>query len=308
MNTNIGKLAITNAELWKLAHIAFGVLVILTVAIVLRRTASRYIASSVERYRVRKAIALVAWLAGFLLVIAAFSDRLGTFGITLGVVGAGVALSLQDVIASVAGWASISTGNVYKTGDRIQIAGVRGDVIDIGVFRTTLMEIGQWVNGDLYNGRIVRIANNAVFKDVVYNYSADFPFVWDELTLPVKYGGDYKLAGEILNRVASQLLGEYVASAKATWKAVAQKYLIEQAQIEPMVTLLATDNWIEFTLRYIVDYKLRRITRHQLFVRILDELERTNGRVEIASGTYAIVEAPPLELNIKEPKARSEPL
>ncbi len=302
METNIGKLIVTNADFWKLVHIAFGILVILIVAFALRRTASRYIANSVDRYRVRKGITFLAYLAAFLMIIAVFSERLATLGVTLGVVGAGVALALQDVITSVAGWATISTGNIYKTGDRIEIGGVRGDVIDIGVFRTTLMEIGQWVNGDLYNGRIVRISNNAVFKDPVFNYSADFPFVWDEFTLPVKYGGDYALAGEILNRVANQLLGEYVASAKATWKSVAQKYLIEEAQIEPMVTLVANDNWVEFTLRYIVDYKLRRITRHQLFVRILDELQKTGGRVEIASGTYAIVEAPPLELTVRENK------
>jgi small-conductance mechanosensitive channel len=302
MNSDIGKLVITNADLWKLVHIAFGVLVVLVVALLLRRTASRYVANPVERYRVRKAITFLAYLAVFLIVIAVFSERLATLGVTLGVVGAGIALALQDVITSVAGWVTISTGNVYKTGDRIQLAGVRGDVIDIGVFRTTLMEIGQWVQGDLYNGRIVRVANNAVFKDAVYNYSADFPFVWDEITVPVKYGGDYKLAGEILNRVATELLGEYVASAKATWKSVAQKYLIDEAQIEPMVTLVANDNWVEFTLRYITDYKLRRNTRHELFTRILRELDNTNGRVEVASGTYAIVEAPPLQLNINERK------
>ncbi len=300
MNTEFWKGAFSNADFWKLIHIAFGVLVILVIALLLRRTAARYISGSVERYRVRKAIALIAWLAAVLLVIAAFSNRLGTFGITLGVVGAGVALALQDVFTSVAGWATISTGNTYKTGDRIQIAGVRGDVIDIGIFRTTLMEIGQWVNGDLYKGRIVRVANNVVFKDAIYNYSADFPFVWDELTLPVKYGGDYKLAGDILDRVANQVLGEYVASAKATWISVAKKYLIDEAQIEPMVTLVANDNWVEFTLRYITDYKLRRATRHRLFTDILKEIEKTGGRVEIASGTYAIVEAPPLEMTLKE--------
>lgn len=302
MEANIGKFLISSPGLWKLVRIAIGIFVIMIAAVLLRRTVSRYVTNSVDRYRVRKAITFLAYLVIFLIVIASFSDRLATLGITLGVVGAGIALALQDVITSVAGWATISTGNIFKTGDRIQIAGIRGDVIDISVFRTTLMEIGQWVNGDLYNGRIVRVSNNAVFKEAVYNYSADFPFVWDEITLPVKYGGDYALAEEILNRVANQLLGEYVASAKATWQSVAKKYLIEEAQIEPMVTLVANDNWVQFTLRYITDYKLRRNTRNELFTRILKELEKTNGRVEIASGTYAIVEAPPLELTVKETK------
>jgi small-conductance mechanosensitive channel len=65
----------------------------------------------------------------------------------------------------------------YNTGDRVQLGGIKGDVMDIGVLRTTIMETGQWVDGDLYNGRIVLIANSYVFKEPVFNYSGDFPFM-----------------------------------------------------------------------------------------------------------------------------------
>ncbi len=60
------------------------------------------------------------------------------------------------------------------------------------------MECGQWVNADLYNGRIVRIANSFVFKEPVFNYSGDFPFLWDEIMVPIKYGSDYRLARQLL--------------------------------------------------------------------------------------------------------------
>lgn len=63
------------------------------------------------------------------------------------------------------------------------------------------------VKGDQYNGRIVRIANSFVFKEPVYNYSADFPFVWDEITIPIKYGSDHNLARQIISRVASDSVG-----------------------------------------------------------------------------------------------------
>ncbi len=96
--------------------------------------------------------------------------------VALGVPGAGIAFALQEVIASVASWVAVSFGNFYSPGDRVQLGGIKGDVIDVGVLRTTLMEMGEWVNGDLYNGRIVRVANSFVFKEPVYNYSADFPF------------------------------------------------------------------------------------------------------------------------------------
>jgi hypothetical protein len=76
------------------------------------------------------------------------------------------------------------------------------------------------------------------------------------------------------------------------------KYLIETENLEPAVTMIITDNWIEFTLRYIVDYKKRRSTRDKIFTRVLDEIGKTDGRVAIASTTLQLVEAPPLSVRI----------
>ena len=70
----------------------------------------------------------------------------------IGVAGAGIAFALQEIIASFAGWFAIALSNFYRTGDRVQLGGIKGDVIDIGVLRTTLMEVGEWVKGDLYTG------------------------------------------------------------------------------------------------------------------------------------------------------------
>jgi small-conductance mechanosensitive channel len=188
--------------------------------------------------------------------------------------------------------------------DRVQLGGIKGDVIDIGVLRTTVMELDQWVNGDLYNGRVVRIANSFVFKEPVFNYSADFPFLWDEIVLPVKYGSDYRLAREILERVASQTVGDYVPHAMSSWREMVEKYMIEDARIDPMVTMVANDNWMEFTLCYVVEFKQRRATKDKLITRILDELEKTNGRVAIASATVHLVETPVMDVRVTEKKGR----
>jgi len=288
---------ITNPAVRKLLDFAIGMAVIGIATVLLRRTAEKYIVKSTDRYKVRKFITLAAYLVAVLLIFDIYSGR---WGVAIGVASAGVALALKDVITSVAGWVGISAGGFYKTGDRIQLAGIRGDVIDVGVFKTTLMEIGQWVKGDLYNGRIVRISNNLVFTETIFNYSADFPFVWDEFTLPVKYGSDLLLAQEILNRVCNEVIETYVTLAKDKWNEVARKYLVEETELEPMVTMRATDNWVEFTIRYIVDYKRRRVTENELFRRILDELQKTNDRVQIASGTYAVVQVPPLQVSIRD--------
>ena len=128
---------------------------------------------------------------------------MGGLTVALGVAGAGIAFALQEVIASFAGWLAIMFGGFYKTGDRVQLGGIKGDVMDIGVLRTTIMETGQWVDGDLYNGRIVLITNSFVFKEPVFNYSGDFPFLWDEIKIPIQYGSNYDLATEIIQLAAN---------------------------------------------------------------------------------------------------------
>ena len=140
-------------------------------------------------------VTFLGYFTGSIAISMIFSASLGKMAVVFGVAGAGIAFALQEVIASLAGWVAISFGNIYNTGDRVQLGGIKGDVIDIGMLRTTMMEIGQWVNADLYNGRIVKIANSFVFKEPVFNYSGDFPFFWDEITVPIKYGCDYRLSG-----------------------------------------------------------------------------------------------------------------
>ena len=69
------------------------------------------------------------------------------------------------------------------------------------------MECGSWVNADSYNGRIVRVANSFVFKEPVFNYSGEFPFLWDEITIPVRYESDYAEARRILDEIAAAVVG-----------------------------------------------------------------------------------------------------
>jgi len=275
-----------------------GIFIINLVVHFSRRSLSQFIPDADIRYRFRKVFTFLSYLVIVLFLTIVFNDRLGQLTVVFGVVGAGVAFALQEVIASFAGWIAISSGQFYKPGDRVQLGGIMGDVIDISILRTTVMEIGGWVKADQYNGRIVRIANSFVFKEPVFNYSADFAFVWDEIIIPVKYGSDHRLARQILQKVADEVVGEYVPQAQAEWKNLVRKYLIEDASIEPMVTLVTTDNWMEFTLRYVVDYKARRIKKDQLFTRILDEFLSTDGHVAFASMTVHLVETPVFDVRV----------
>jgi small-conductance mechanosensitive channel len=267
---------------------------------IINRLVTRKIKDDQARYRTRKFVSFTGYFAVILFLLIFYRQILGGVAVALGVTGAGVAFALQEVIVSVAGWLAITFGNFYAPGDRIQVGTIRGDVIDIGILRTTLMECGVWVEADLYTGRIVRIPNSSVFKGPVVNYSADFPFLWDEITVPVKYGNDYDLAREILEQVINEIVGDYVQNAKKAWEATVKKYFIESDMIDSVVTMVFTDNWVEFTVRYIVDYKQRRRLKDRIFSRILEEFDKTGGRVAIASSTFQLVDPPKFEIKLSK--------
>jgi small-conductance mechanosensitive channel len=282
----------------KIVSIIVGIVIISVLTRATRRVLLGRIENTDTRYRIRKLVNAAGTLVAIILISVVFSDKLGNLTVAFGVAGAGIAFALQEVIASIAGWVAVSFGNFYSVGDRVQLGGISGDVIDVGVLRTTLMETGQWVKADLYNGRIVKVANSFVFKEPVFNYSGDFPFLWDEITVPVKYGSDYRLAREIFQKIGDDTLGGLVPEAQKTWREMVKKYRIEDARVEPMVTLIANDNWMEFTIRYVTDYKRRRSTKDILFTRILEEVDASGGKIALASATFHLVEAPVINVRM----------
>lgn len=279
----------------KLVTIFIGIAVIWGVIKIVNRNLSGRIANNHARYRTRKFVSFMGYILVAVLITTVYSEKLGGLTVALGVAGAGIAFALQEVITSVAGWLAIIFGGFYKTGDRVQLGGIKGDVIDIGVLRTTIMETGEWVNGDLYNGRIVLVANSFVFKEPVFNYSGDFSFLWDELVIPVQYGSSIEQTKKIMLAAAEEIVSEFKNEAVAEWGEMTRKYMIEKAKTEPMVTMIATDNGLEFTLRYTVDFKQRRGTKDKLFTKIITDIEATGGTIKLPQATLEILKFPKSE-------------
>ena len=279
-----------------------GLVIVIFVSRIIKKPITRYVDNIDTRYHLVKFINFSGYLIIILLLIVIFSEYLGNLTVAVGVAGAGIAFALQEVIASFAGWFAITFAGFYKPGDRVQLGGIKGDVIDISFLRTTLMEVGEWVSADLYSGRVVRVANSFVFKEPVFNYTGEFPFLWDEITVPVKYGSDHNLTRQILEKVVRETVGEYAENAHSAWITFSKQFLLEEATVEPSVSLICNDNWMEFTLRYVVNYKVRRLTKDRLFTKILDEFEETEGTVKFASTTLQLVETPPIDIRISPNK------
>ena len=270
----------------------------------LRRFLRKNIAETGARYKTQKGVEIIGYFVLIILSFSYFTGNIKDFTLAIGLFSAGIAFTLQELILSIAGSLYIFVVKVYKPGDRIEINGIKGDVIDVDSIYTTMMEIGQWVSSDNYTGRIVKLSNAFVFKGPIYNYSQDFPFIWDEFNLPIRYGSDIDLAKSIVKEIASNILSDYTTQSKLQWKEVVNKYYIEDAIIDPTLAIKLTDNWIEFNLRYIVDYKKRRITKHLLNDDIRQAFEATNNKVILASSTIELIKIPELKVDINPDKKK----
>lgn len=108
-------------------------------------------------------------------------ERFQSIGTFLGLLSAGIAIALKDLLANFVGWIFILVRKPFKIGDRVEIENFAGDVIDIHVFRFTLLEMGNWVDADQTTGRVVHIPNGKIFTNALFNYHAGFNYIWNEI-------------------------------------------------------------------------------------------------------------------------------
>jgi len=286
------------------AVIKFGTLLLWIILIVfaisfLRKILKKRIADVAIRYKAQKGIEIIGYVLIVILILLFFTVKnLEDYTVIIGLFTAGITFTLQELILSIAGSFYIFFVRVYKPGDRIEINGIKGDVIDIDSIYTTLMEMGEWVSSDNYSGRIVKISNAFVFKGPIKNYSMDFPFVWDELNVLITYESDRELAKKVILDQASNYLAEYTQNSIKKWQEMVERYYIEDSKLDPTLAITLTDNWVAINLRYITDYKRRRATKHELFERIQEAIKNTNGKVNFASTTLQLLKIPEMDVNL----------
>ncbi len=214
----------------------------------------------------------------------------------LGFATAGLAFAMQEVIGALAGWVSILTGRHFRVGDRIQMGGVRGDVIDLSPLRTKILEIGSGhdensrIRGRQYTGRVVSVSNKAVFAEPVFNSSATFDYLWEELTVPVAYADDWSAAERILREEAERVSSS--ADARRAMQEVRRRYPVGRAEVQPRVFVRATDNWVELSARFVVPVRSARAVKDQMTRRVLDRFAELSIRVASATQDITVHPAP----------------
>jgi small-conductance mechanosensitive channel len=245
------------------------------------------------RQVIRLAI-LAATVAGVAWVWKATGHDLGA---PAGWLAAGIAVASQRVITAFAGYVIILVGNIFTVGDRITIGGVRGDVVQLGFMQTTVMEMGQtpaeqsddpsmWIRGRQYSGRIVRVTNDRIFDEPLYNFTRGFAFTWEEIMIPVRYGDPHARVESIMRDAAERQTRDVVAAAREQLPKVKRYFREETPVLEPTVYLRLTDNWIELSVRYLSPARGSRELSDGINREILHAMEAE--RIPVASATQTV--------------------
>ena len=222
------------------------------------------------RYRWKKTSHYVAFTVVVFLLGRLWFEGFQSLATYLGLVSAGIAIALKDLVINFVAWAFILWRRPFEVGDRIQIAGVAGDVIDLRIFQFTLLEIGNWVDADQSTGRVIQVNNGKVFTEHLANYSKGFAHIWNEVSVLVTFESDWRKAKKLLAQSASVHGEQLSAAAQEKLREVARRYMIFYSNLTPTVYTSVRDSGVLLTLRYLCDPRKRRTTEEKIWEEILD--------------------------------------
>ena len=258
---------------------------------VAQRLIGRYGTDPHRIYATSRSIRRLGVFLGISAVILLFSGQIRDILTVLTLIGAGMAIALSQVLMSVAGWMRITMLTSYSQGDRIEINGVRGDVVDIRMLRTTLLEIGGWVDGDQSTGRIVHIPNSWVYLHAVYNYTRTFNFIWNELSYTLTFKSNWEAARDIITEFANESAAIVEKQARSQIKQLSAEFLIHYSVMTPFVYVSVATDGVKLTLRYLCEVRKRRGSSHALNVSILAAFDDRND-IEFAFRTMSLHQLP----------------
>jgi small-conductance mechanosensitive channel len=218
----------------------------------------------------KQGVSLIVAAILILGVMSIWFDNPASLASVLGLIGAGIAFALQRVITAVAGYFVILRGKTFNVGDRILMGGVRGDVVGLSFMQTRIMEMGQspreetdkksWVRSRQFTGRIVTVTNDKVFDEPVFNYTHEFAYIWDEVSIPVRYSSDYAAAEKCIHSAAAKHALSREKIGEEEVKRIEERFGIDVGEIDPRVFWRVTEDWLEMTVRFLgPDHGIRNI-------------------------------------------------
>ncbi|MCK5923412.1 MAG: mechanosensitive ion channel family protein, partial [Methylococcales bacterium] len=248
--------------------------VIITILYFLRFLAWRFLLGETHRdprtlYTWRKVIGYITVVLGFFFVGRLWLEGIHSLATYLGLVSAGLAIALQDVVVNLAGWGFIIWRRPFSVGDRIEIGDNQGDVIDVRLFEFSLLEIGNRVNAEQSTGRILHIPNGRVFTEVFANYNQGLPYIWNEIPVMITFESDWRKAKSLLLDIVNRHAPDVSEGLKRYRRRTDRRFVIAYRNVTPTVYTAVAESGVRLSLRYLVAPRKTRDTEQTMYEDIL---------------------------------------
>ena len=252
--------------IFRLVFLAILIGVVLGFGEVWRRTIVRYVQDVRRRYQLLLVRRIVLWVLVGLVLVFTFSSELGSMVTFAGLITAGVAVALQNVIVSIVGYFFLIGKYGVRVGDRVQVAGVNGSVIDIGLVRFHVMELEAGSTDPQPTGRVVAFSNSIVFQATpgLFKQIPGTSFIWHEIKLTFAADSDHKAARERVSRAVEVASADYKESLERQQQMMARSVeSMPTGELKPRVRSHFTPTGQEFVIRYpVVMQKAQEIDEH----------------------------------------------
>jgi small-conductance mechanosensitive channel len=236
-----------------------------------RRIVARTFEDALSRYQISKAARYVFGAISLGILIRIWVQGITGAATYLGLLSAGVAIALQDPIINLAGWLYIVVRRPFRVGHRIQIGPHAGDVVDIGIFQFTMLEIGNWVHADQSTGRVIHVPNGWSFKNSIANYEQGFHYIWNEIEVVVTFESNWRLAKQVLRQTITDHSEHLTGDAQRQINESAERYHIKFAKLTPVVWTSVVDHGVRLTMRYLCKPRDRRRSEDEIWEAVLGE-------------------------------------
>lgn len=266
-------------------------LVVLALLLFLRYLALRFVErqdlSGEQHYRWRKVIGRLATGLGLVLIASVWLEGSSDLLTYLGLLSAGLAIALRDPLTDLAGWAFIALRKPFSIGDRIEIDTIKGDVVDQRLMTFSMLELGNWIDGEQSTGRVVHIPNARVLQAPLFNATQGFAFVWNEIEVQVTFESDWRKAKTIIERLVDEVAGGVPADAEVAMRQASSRFLLAVGMLTPKIYTSLRDSGVALTARYLSPARGRRGSEELIVEAMLDAFAEEPG-IDLAYPTQRL--------------------
>lgn len=250
--TNIYNYSIESENIRLVIYTLITIAVFFLIQKLINRFFLKRITTPIYRILWKRIVSYSLFFIFIFIVTPLWLPSLQAFSAFLGLFGAGILIINKEVVMNIIGWMYIVIRQPFKLANRIQIGDLTGDVIDIRIFETTLMETKKRDEGGLTTGRVLHVPNMLFLITPMANASKEFIFNWNELSVHLSYDSNWKKAKKILQKIADNHI-ERLSSNATEMKSLHTEYMALIDNIKHEIFIELNEDHIIMKLRYLIE-------------------------------------------------------